>query len=152
MLKNEKGQMRVVETILASIVIMVTLTFVNSVVIPPYSPRYEATELEKLGYNVLHNLEARGILTRYVYDPDIAKGQSLLRSALMVSLPSDVYFNLTIYRLDEYGGLHMEGQDIFYGDPEAFQNPKLVSTVTYVLASSGDYYDPRILVLQLARR
>lgn len=144
--------MRVVETILASLVIMVTITFVNGTMIPPYSPRYEAMELEKLGYNVLHNLETRGILTRYVYDLDVARGQSLLRSALMVSLLPDIYFNLTIYRLDEFGELHVEGQSIVYGEPEAFENPSLVSTVTYVLASSGAYYDPRILILQLTRR
>ncbi|MEM0357350.1 MAG: hypothetical protein QXL77_03120 [Candidatus Bathyarchaeia archaeon] len=144
--------MRVIETILASLVIMVALSFVNNTLIPPYSPRYEATELEKLGYNVLHNLEARGILTRYVYDSDIARGQALLRSALMVSLTPDIYFNLTIYRLDEFGQLHLEGQPIIHGEPEAFQNPSQVSTVTYILASPGDYYDPRILVLQLVRR
>jgi len=152
MWKYKKGQMRVIETILASLVIMVSLTFANNMLISPYSPRYEAMELEKLGYNVLHNLETRGILTRYVYDSNVARGQSLLKSALMVTLPPDVYFNLTIYRLDESGQLYIEGQHIVYGDPETFKSPSQVSTVTYILASSGEYYDPRILVLQLSRR
>lgn len=151
-MKNKSGQMRVIETILASLVIMVALAFVNNMLIPPYSPRYEAMELEKLGYNVLYLLEVQGILTSYVYDSNVARGQNSLRSALMVCLPPDVYFNLTIYRLDESGRLYIEGQHIVYGEPEAFKNPSQVSTVSYILASPGGYYDPRLLVLQLVRR
>ena len=145
MTNGNKGQMRVVETILASFVIVAALAFANAFAITPPSPRYETSDLERLGYNVLHNLDEQGLLTRFVYDRD----WSSLEAALRVSLPVDVCFNLTVYTVD--GDVENQGAPIVYGESDVFASSGLAASVTYVLSGSGVDYDPRILVLQLVR-
>jgi len=140
---NAKGQMRVVEVILASFVIIFALSFANIFAVIPTSPKYEVTELEKLGYNVLHDLDKQGLLPLFVYGED----WNNLEAALRVSLPMDVYFNLTIYDLN---GAKINDEPIFYGDALAFENSKNVASVTYGLVGH-DSYNPRILVLRLVR-
>ena len=145
MTNGNKGQMRVVETILASFVIVAALAFANAFAITPPSPRYETSDLERLGYNVLHNLDEQGLLTRFVYDRD----WSSLEAALRVSLPVDICFNLTVYTVD--GDVENQGAPIVYGESDIFASSSLAASVTYVLSCSGVDYDPRILVLQLVR-
>jgi len=140
---NAKGQMRVVEVILASFVIIFALSFANIFAVIPTSPKYEVTELEKLGYNVLHDLDKQGLLPHFVYSED----WNNLTAALRVSLPMDVYFNLTVYDLNR---TQINDAPIFYGDASAFENSKNVASVTYGLVGH-DSYNPRILVLQLVR-
>ena len=57
-----KGQMRVIEAILASLIIVAALTFVNFFSVNPSREKYEISELDRLGYNVLHGLDMEGIL------------------------------------------------------------------------------------------
>jgi hypothetical protein len=136
-----KGQMRIIETLLASFVIVAALAFMNTMAMNPPSSRYETSDLEKLGYNVLHNLNEQGVLVRYVYDRE----WNNLEAALRVSLPTDVYFNLTV--IDREG--YVEGS-IIYGGTNVFASSS-TGSVVYVLSGSDDY-DPRILVLELVRR
>ena len=140
---DTKGQMRVIEVILASLVIVFALSFANLFAVTPTSPKYEVTELEKLGYNVLYDLDKQGLLPRFVYSED----WSNLEAALRVSLPIDVYFNLTVYDLNR---TQINDTPIFYGDVSAFENSKNVASVTYGLIGH-DSYNPRILVLRLVR-
>ena len=142
-LKATCGQMRVIEVILASLVIVFALSFANLFAVTPTSPKYEVTELEKLGYNVLYDLDKQGLLPRFVYSED----WSNLKAALRISLPIDVYFNLTVYDLNR---TQINDTPIFYGDASAFENSKNVASVTYGLVGH-DSYNPRILVLQLVR-
>lgn len=153
MSNGNKGQMRVIETILASFVIIFALSFVNIFAITPTSSKYETTELEKLGYNVLHDLDKQGLLARFVY----CEEWDNLRAALRVTLPLDVYFNMTVYYLN---GTKVDNVPISYGDPETFATSKVVASVTYGLIgypikiNATQYqanYDPRILNLQLVR-
>jgi hypothetical protein len=139
--------------ILASFVIVFALSFANILAIVPTSPKYEATELEKLGYNVLYDLDKQGLLPRFVYNGEWEN----LTAALRVSLPLDVYFNMTIYYVN---GTKVAHQQIFYGDITTFAISKNVASVTYGLAghlikiNATQYeanYDPRILILQLTR-
>jgi len=154
MTNGNKGQMRVIETILASFVIVFALSFVNIFAITPTSPKYEVTELEKMGYNVLHDLDKQGLLARLVY----TKEWDNIKAALRVTLPLDVYFNMTVYDLH---GTEVNDAEIFYGDPETFTTSKNIASVTYGLIgyakrnqTTGNYqaiYNPRMLILQLAR-
>lgn len=141
MKNGRKGQMRIIETVFASFVIVAALAFMNTMAINPPSSRYETGDLEKLGYNVLHNLDEQGLLVRYVYGCE----WSNLEAALRVSLPVDVYFNLTIINMDGY----VEGS-IIYGEANVFAS-SLAGSVIYVLSGAGVDYDPRILVLELVR-
>jgi len=152
MKNRNKGQIRVIETILASFIIVVALSFVNIFATTPSSPRYEATDLQKVGYNVLHDLDEQGLLPRFVYKGDWGS----LRAALRVTLPSDVYFNMTVY--DLYN-TKLDDATIFYGDPQMFATSKNIASVTYGLVGSPikigaayqAIYEPRVVILRLTR-
>jgi len=137
--------MRIVETILASFIILFALAFMNMFAVAPSSLTYEATELEKIGHNVLHDLDEKRLLGRFIYPP---YEWSNLMAALMVSLPSDVYFDLTVY--DSKGNV-VNSVPIRYGDPEVFTTAKMVASVSYGVPGYQTNYDPRILILQLVR-
>jgi len=149
---GNKGQIRVIETILASFFIMFALTFANIFAALPTSPRYEATELQKLGFNVLQDLDEKGLLPRFVYNNEWDN----LRAALRVTLSADTHFNLTVYDLD---GEKVNDVSIFYGDYQTFAASKNIASVSYGLVGypvqvGGSYqavYEPRTLILQLTR-
>ena len=143
-LKNSKGQMRVVETILASLVIVFALAFVNIFAVTPYSAKYETSDLEKWGHNVLHDLEEKMLLTRFVYREEWAN----LTTALMVSLPSNVYFNLTVFDLN---GNVVNDAPICHGDSQIFVTATMSASVQYIVPGYQINYNPRILLLQLVR-
>ncbi len=156
-LKNTKGQMRVIETILAAIIIVAALSFVGIFAVSPTSPGYELTDLEKMGYSALHDLDQQGILESLVYD----QKYSDLRTVLKITIPVDVYFNLTICKLNGANLEKLNGDtQIIYGDSATFSNAKNIASVSYSLLGTkynpdtGNYeanYDPRILVLQITR-
>ena len=150
---GRKGQMRVVETILASLVIVFALSFVTIFAMTPTSPKYETTDLERLGYNVLHDLDKQGILARFVY----CEEWDNLKAALRVTLPIDVYFNMTVRDLNWN---EVNDAQIFYGDLESFATSKVVASINYGLVgypvriNATQYqanYNARILDLQLVR-
>lgn len=136
--------MRVIETILASLVIVFALTFVNIFAVTPYSTRYETSDLEKLGHNVLHDLDEKRLLTHFVYEEEWEN----LTAALSVSLPTDIYFNLTVFDLD---GTVVNSMQICYGDPAVFSTSNMTASVQYIVPGYQMNYDPRILRLELVR-
>ncbi len=148
--------MRIVEVILASFVIVFAVSAANLSGLSPTNPQYEVTELEKLGYNVLNDLDQQGLLAKFVYNSE----WNNLTAALRVSLPFDVYYNVTIFDLD---GNIINNDPVFYGNPDTFANPKEAASVTYgmvgypariVANSTISYqtvYAPRILSLTLTR-
>ena len=142
--RNTKGQIRVIETILAALVIVFALAFVNIFAVTPYSTRYETSDLEKLGHNVLHDLDEKRLLTRFVYKQEWEN----LTAALTVTLPTDVYFNLTVFRLD---GTVVNDMQISYGEPGVFSTSNMTASVQYIIPGYQTNYDPRILRLELVR-
>jgi len=146
MTRNTKGQMRVIETILASFIIFSALTFVNIFAVVPSSPKYETGDLEKMGHNVLHDLDEQGLLSRFVYNE--AEWDELTL-ALTIFLSPDVYFNLTIY--DAQNTRINQDIPICYGSPEVFTASNSTASVSYVIPGQQAEYSPRILVLQLVR-
>ena len=149
-LKGNRGQMRVIETIIASFIIIAALSFVSTFAVSPTNPAYEMTDLEKTGYSALHDLDQQGLLTPLVYDGK----WSDLRTILKLTLPNDVYFNMTIY---DVNGVKLKGNPdvlIYHGDPDTFSDAKNVASLKYCLVGSRPsetVYSPRILVLQLTR-
>ena len=137
--------MRVIETILASFVIVFTISFLSTLAVPPSSESYEVTELERLGYNVLYELDSHGTLQELVYSESWAN----LSAALRVLLPANVYFNLHVY--DRNGNLLNEDYPIAYGDQTAFSEAKNAATVIYVLPGNETCYNPRVFELELVR-
>ncbi len=154
--------MRVIEVIIALFIIVAALTFANLLSITPSSPSFKATELQKLGYNVLHDLDQQNLLPRFVYCGEWEN----LTAALRVTLPLDVYFQLTVYKMEPTptdGGLNNNyvvvnsgAQDeIRYGESSAFSSSTDVASVTYGLVGyptpTESTYSPRVLILQLTR-
>jgi len=145
--RNTKGQMRVIETILASFIILAALTFVNTFAVLPSSPKYETSDLEKMGHNILHDLDEQGLLSRFVYDKEWGE----LTLVLTIFLPPDVYFDLTIYDAHAQNIVINNGFPIRYGSQEVFTASNPTASVSYVMPGHHAEYDPRILVLQLVR-
>ena len=154
---KKNGQMRVIEAILASFIIIFALAFVNFFTVNPSSERYETTELNKLGYNVLHDLDSQGLLANFIYNEDWEN----LRNAISVTLPVDVYFNLTVTYLNQTTRNQVK---LYYGDLTVFSSSNVVSSVTYpVVGYPSDLtdplikfgkegnYDPSMVILQLVR-
>lgn len=140
--------MRVIETILAAMIIVSALAFVNFFSINPSAAAYEVKDLEKMGYSVLNDLDQQGILADKVYQQS---EWGDLRTALRITLPVDVYFNLTICRL-EGDSLYKVGESIRYCDLTTFSDAKNVASVSYSLVGTSEGgYKPRLLVLQLTR-
>jgi hypothetical protein len=148
-LKNNKGQMRVIETILAALIIVSALAFVNFFSVNPRAAAYEVKDLEKMGYSVLNDLDQQGILASKVYQPS---EWGDLKTALRLTLQLDVYFNLTICKIDNENSLSKVGDSIIYGDLSTFIDTKNVASLSYSLAGTSETgYEPRLLVLQLTR-
>lgn len=143
--KKTKGQIRLVEALLASFIILVAITFLNVFAATPLSPTYESSNLEKMGNNVLHDLDEKRLLSRFVYNED----WGTLTMALMVSLPPEIYFDLTVYYLN---WTVVNDEAMLYGDIEVFETSSYIASVTYIVPGYQTDYDPRILVLQLVRR
>ena len=164
---GNRGQMRIIEVIISLFIIVAALSFTSLLSIAPTSPKYEATELEKLGYNVLHDLDEQGLLPRFVYSSEWQN----LTSALRVTLPISIYFNLTVYKIertavngavvDNYVAINSGSNGLIqYGDNSAFLSSKDVASVTYGVVgyttkiSQTNFqtnYSPRVLVLELTR-
>lgn len=143
--KKTKGQIRLVEALLASFIILVAITFLNVFAATPLSPTYESSNLEKMGNNVLHDLDEKRLLSRFVYNED----WGTLTMALMVSLPPEIYFDLTVYYSN---WTVVNDETMLYGDIEVFETSSYIASVTYIVPGYQTDYDPRILVLQLVRR
>ncbi len=143
--------MRVIETIIASFIIVAALAFVSAFAASPTSPAYEMTDLEKMGYSALHDLDQQGLLVPLVYNET---RWSEIRTALKITLPNEVYFNLTIYTVDGYrNGVKSNNSpdsQILFGDSETFSDAENIASLTYCLVGETTY-EPRVLVLQLSR-
>jgi hypothetical protein len=136
--------MRVIEAVMASLIVIAAIAFLYAFAAAPSSQTYETGDLEKIGHNVLHDIDEQRLLTRYIYNSEWAN----ITAALTVSVPNDVYFNLTIYDID---GNSIGHPLIQYGSSQVFTNSKAVASVTYIVSGYQTNYDPRILVLKLVR-
>lgn len=142
--KNTKGQMRLVEAALASFIIMFAVTVLIVFAATPFSPKYETSDIEKMGNNVLHDMDEKRLLCQFIY----TEQWETLKIALMVSLPPEIYFDLTVYDLDFN---RVNDTPIRYGDLEVFETSSYVASVTYVVPGYQAEYNPRVLVLQMVR-
>ena len=146
--------MRVIEVIIASFIVIAALSFVTIFAVNPRTPSFEVSDLEKMGYSALHDLDQQELLAPLVYNHRWAE----LRSVLKISLPADVYFTLEVYNID--GVVLNENAPIIYGEESTFLNSKNIASLQYSLVGypsqngNGGFeakYDPRILLLKLSR-
>jgi len=141
---DRRGQIRVIEAIMASLLVVFAVAFIDLFAVTPVTPKYESSELEKVGFNVLRDLDEEKLLARFVGNAEWVN----FTAALAAALPSDVYFNLTVYDLS---GRVVNNQPISYGARSVFADSEYVASVTYVVPGYQLLYRPRMLVLQLVR-
>jgi len=142
--KSLKGQMRVIEAIMASLIVIAAVVFLYVFAAAPSSPPQEASELEKIGHNVLHDIDEQRLLARYIYNAEWTN----LTAALLVSVPTNVYFNVSIYDIN---GRPISHPLMQYGNQQFFTTSKATASVSYIVPGYLLSYNPRILVLQLVR-
>jgi len=142
--KSQRGQMRVIEAVMASLIVVSALAFLYFFAASPSSQPQETSELEKIGHNVLHDMDEQRLVARFVYRSEWAN----LTSALIVSLPTNVYFNLSIY---DVNGNPISHPLMQYGNKQIFDSSKAVACVTYIVPGYQTSYSPRVLVLKLVR-
>jgi hypothetical protein len=112
--------MRVIEVILASVIIISALSFVTIFSSTPTTPEFEVSDLEKMGYSALLDLDHHGLLAPAVYE----QLWSDLRLVLKLTLPVDVHFNLTVMTYARGLDKCQQQQQIVYGDEETFSSSK----------------------------
>ncbi len=142
--RSLKGQMRVIESVMASLIVVSALAFLYLFAATPSSQPQETSELEKIGHNVLHNIDEQRLLTRFVYGSEWEN----LTLALVVSMPTNVYFNLSVY---DVNGNPINDQLMQYGNQQIFDSSSAVASVTYIVPGYQTNYSPRVLVLKLVR-
>lgn len=142
--RSLKGQMRVVEAVMASLIVVSAFGFLYVFAPTPSSQPQQTSELEKIGHNVLHDMDEQGLLSRFVYNSEWEN----LTAALIVSLPTNVYFNLSIY---DTNSNPIVQPLIQYGNPQVFDSATAAASVTYIVPGYHSNYNPRILTLKLVR-
>jgi hypothetical protein len=136
LLHDKRGQVRVIEAFLASMLILACLSFVPS---QSTGTQRSSINLDSTAQNVLLSLDGNGQLGRYIDSRDWASLSSSLQSAL----PLTVWYNLTVY---DPSGACLNSYPISNGGAVSNQ----VSSVTYICASPSSNYTVYVLQLQLA--
>lgn len=136
LLKDNCGQVRVIEAFLASMLILACLTL-----IPPHTSSSTSHEEALLAraQNVLVTLDNNGYIGRLVGDRD----WETLRDCLESAMPLTVWFNLTVYDAE---GVILNDYPICSSG--AVSNE--VVSFTYICAAPRSNYAVYVLQLQMA--
>jgi hypothetical protein len=136
LLKDNKGQIRIIEAFFASILLLSSLTLIP--VVQEHSS--DSTEiLSSAAHNILMSLDSNGHLASLISNESWIN----LKSCIQSSLSPMVWFNLTVF--DE-NMTRVNDIPITSGSPV---NDRIVA-VDYVCASTSSNYAVYIIRLQLA--
>jgi len=102
---RRRGQVRVVEAVLAAFIVVAVILMVMAFTRPLKSVYIrETTDLRRLAYNLLNDMATAGVYERTVgralVNPGDRSWVDDLRLLISSSLPPDLVFNMTVYRLD----------------------------------------------------
>jgi hypothetical protein len=136
LLKDNKGQIRVIEAFFASILLLSVLTLLPSTT---NSTSSSDQSLISTGQHVLLALDYNGYLSKLIEN----RSWSTLRNCVQSSLPPTVWFNLTV--LDENNNA-INNVTMTSGTPI---NQKILS-FDYICASQSPNYNIYIVRLQLS--
>jgi hypothetical protein len=133
--RNKKGVVRVIESIIATVLLMSCLAL-----IPAQQPiAKSAPDLASTGQNVLLSLDSNGNLASLISKADWASLQSSLESAL----PLTAWFNLTVF------DNNMNPLNSYPIGDAGSSSGKIVS-IDYVCANPSSNFTIYILRLQLS--
>lgn len=151
LVKPCKGQSRILEAVIAAVIIFVVFA-VSVFLIQASNVKIlqERSDLDRLGYNVGHMVVEAGVIESTLETPSIQEDQ--LKSVLQRSMPSIIFFNLTVFNCTELDAVQIEltpvvtianaATDFFANSMEVSSN-----TMTYTSKKGNIYY----LVLVLAQ-
>jgi hypothetical protein len=135
LVRNKKGQVRVIEAFFASMLIMSCLALIPAQV----TPKSSGVNLAWKGQNVLFTLDSDGQLANLVDNHDWTKIGQCIESAL----PLTTWFNLTVYDKN-----HSILNDCPISNGGSVSDR--ISSVDYVCVSQKSTFAIYILQLQLA--
>lgn len=135
LLNNRKGQVRVIEAFLASMMLLACLTFIPAAT----TQKTSNDNLTGKAQEVLLSLDSDGTLSQLVTQKD----WTALSQCFGAALPLTVWYNLTVY-----------DPNMRVLNPYSISNGGAVSnniaSVTYVCASQNSTFAVYVLQLQLA--
>ena len=136
LLKNNKGQIRVIEAFFASILLFSVLTLVPA---PKTAKNTSDQTLISMGQNALLTLDNNGYLSKLIEN----QNWTTLRECIQSSFPPTVWFNLTVFN---------ENNNVLNGMPISSGSPVNEKTLSldYVCASQSLSYNIYLIRLQLA--
>ena len=139
LLKNRKGQIRVIEAFFASVLLLSSLSLIPLSQKFPRYPEDEADVLSSVAYRTLINLDAEGQLAELV----ASRNWSAIKNLIQSCFSATIWFNLTVF-----------DQNLSYLNDEVICNGGLISdriySVDYVCASASANYTVCLIRLQLA--
>lgn len=136
LLRDNKGQIRVIEAFFASVLLLSSLTLIPMV---QRSPNSGADALSSTALNVLTSLDSNGHLAELVDSGN----WTALKSSIQSAIPVTVWFNLTVF--DENMN-QLNPYQISSGSPVSDR----IEAADYVCASTSPNYSLYVLRLQLA--
>ncbi len=148
---EKSGQMRILETIIAAAIIYIVFSAAFFIIRSSETiTSQETTDLNKLGYNVLHRMmESRTIEETLEKHPEI--GINYLKNVVQKFLPTGVYFSLKIYNCtgDLFPPFYPDTWSISNAPMEEIMKSKEVAYASTIYTSkAGNIY---YLVLNIAR-
>ena len=135
-LRNKKGQMRIIEAFFASILLLSVLTL-----IPPHvslTGKYDQT-LISAGRNALLTLDSQGYLSQMIENGT----WSAIATCLSHLLPTAVWFNLTV---SAENGTVLNDLLMCNGSPTS----GTIQSVNYVCATQNPNFSIYLITLQLS--
>jgi hypothetical protein len=136
-MKDNKGQMRIIEAFFASVLLLSSLTLIPAV---QNNSTNSYSSLSSEAYNVLVSLDSNGHLSTFIDNENWID----LKSSIQSSISPSMWFNLTVF--DE-NMTRINDTPICSGS--AVSNN--IVAVNYVCASTSKDYAVYIIRLQLAR-
>ena len=135
LLKNKKGQVRVIEAFLASILLMSCLTLIPA----PSTAKDPTGNLASTAQNILLSLDSNGHLASLIDSQNWAA----LKDSISSALPLTAWFNLTVFDQE------MNGINPYPICNAGAVSDKVVS-LDYICVSQNSNYTIYILRLQLS--
>jgi len=140
---SNKGQVRVFEAVAAATIIFMSFSAAILLIRPQHSWAIrEVEDLDRLGYNILHNLIENGAIESILRESSLNASRIKLKTLLEGIIPIMTYYNLTIFVRDEGGAVELKYYvSVSNARPEVFLNSPEVSSATAIYTSrSGRIY------------
>ncbi|HJW65814.1 MAG TPA: hypothetical protein VJ507_03425 [Candidatus Bathyarchaeia archaeon] len=156
--KCKKGQSRILEAVIAAVIIFIVFSAATFLIrSSDTGVLQERADLDRLGYNLLNRLVESGTIESMTHtnptDEEVIDWT--FNTTIQKSLPSTVYFNLTIFKCNEISNYPLNYTRIDFvtcasdAPSDLFKKSREVSSTTLLYTSkSGSIF---YLVLSLAR-